>query len=552
MPDRPRTFLDYFYHWESAKPDAAYLRQPEGRRWRSYTWRQTGDEARRIAAALQDLGLGPQDRIGLISKNCAHWIIADLAIKIAGCVSVPVYPTLNADQLRQVLEHSGCKALFIGKLDSLDAVRGGVPEGILRIALPLCQDAEMLRWETLLTRYLPIAQPYRPVLTDLESIVYTSGTTAEPKGVMKTYAQTSAGIGSVLEVTRLDRIRRGRFFSYLPLNHDAERALVEGGSLINGGTVYFAESIATFAANLRAARPTIFLAVPRIWTRFRMGVLERIPQERLERLIRLPLLGALVKRRIRKALGLNDLKLAISGAAPIAAETIAWFKSLGVIICEGYGMTENSAICTINPPEAIRIGTVGKPYPGCELRIDPETQEILMRAPWVMEGYYRNPELTAQTLRGGWLHTGDMGEWTDEGYLRITGRVKDMFKTSKGEYIIPGPMERMFSSNTLIEQVCIAGYGQPQPFALVNLSDTARHLSMAEVSASLRATLEAVNAAVADYERINKVVVTETLWTVDNGLMTPTLKVRRNAIDARYRLRMEAWYNQGEDPVIWE
>ena len=250
-------------------------------------------------------------------------------------------------------------------------------------------------------------------------------------------------------------------------------------------------------------------------------------------------------------MGLNDVHLAISGAAPISPATIEWFKKLGIIICEGYGMTENSAICTVNPREDVRIGTVGMPYPGCELKIDPANGEILMKADWLMKGYYKNPEMTAQIIRDGWLHTGDMGELVD-GYLKITGRVKDMFKTSKGEYIIPVPMERMFGSNTLIEQVCIVGSGLPQPFALVNLSDHARHLDKAEVEHSLESTLEAVNGSVADYERVRHAVITQDLWTVENGLMTPTLKVRRNVMDARYRVRMAEWYETEENPVIWE
>ena len=548
--DKVYTFIEYFYHWENTKPDAVYLKQPDGGSWTDYTWKEVGSQARRIAAMIKEMNLPAQSRIALFSKNCAHWVICDIAIKMSGHVSVPFYPNLTSDQLSQLLEHSESKLLFVGKLDSMDAVEEGVPEGIRVVSFPICPGDKYEKWDDILQKYDPITDNPIPNMDDLESIVYTSGTTGVPKGVMKTYYTNAVGIKPTLKITHLDKIE-GRFLSYLPLNHDAERAIVEGGSLINGGTIYFVESLDTFIDNLKEARPTIFFGVPRIWTKFQMGVLEKIDQKKLNLLFKIPIVSGLIKRSIRKNLGLNDLEMAFSGAAPISASTLDWFEKLGVSICEGYGMTENNAICTINPKNDTRIGTVGIPYPGCELKIDPETSEILAKAEWSMKGYYKNQELTDQVIKDGWLHTGDMGE-IEDGYLKITGRVKDMFKTSKGEYIIPVPMERMFASNTLIEQVCVVGYGLPQPFALINLSDAAYHMEKGEVEERLKDTLEAVNNSVADYERINRVVITEDTWTVENGLMTPTLKVRRNVMDARYKVRMEEWYNEGEHLIIWE
>ncbi|MEM7370124.1 MAG: AMP-binding protein [Bacteroidota bacterium] len=549
-PDRKMTSLALFYKWEKEKANEVYLKQPQEGKWTDYTWKEVGDQARRIAAALQDMGIPAGSNIGLISKNCAHWIIWDVAMKIGGFVSVPFYPNLTSDQLRQVLEHSECKALFVGKLDDLDAVYNGVPEGIRRIAFPISTATGMDQWADLIQQYAPLQGDPHPELDAHETIVYTSGTTGIPKGVVKTYAAGAYASKASVQITKMDQME-GRYFSYLPLNHDAERATVAGGSLLNGGTIYFAESLDTFADNLREAKPTVFLAVPRIWAKFQMGVLEKIPQKKLDLFLKIPILSGLIKKKIKQGLGLENVIWAISGAAPISASTLNWYKKIGITITEGYGMTENSAICTINPREDVRIGTVGKPYPGCNLKIDPKTQEVLMEASWLMKGYYKNEELTNKTIIDGWLHTGDMGELVD-GFLKITGRVKDMFKTSKGEYIIPVPMERMFASNTLIEQVCIVGYGLPQPFALVNLSDVARHMDKAEVEQSLEETVEQVNASVADYEQVNKLVITQDLWTVENGLMTPTLKVRRNVMDARYKVRMESWYNEGDNPVIWE
>ena len=552
VSEKVLTSLELFYKWEKSQPHAVYLRQPLNGQWHDYTWAQVGNEARRIAAALRDMDLPPHSKIGLVSKNCARWIICDLAIKMSGHVSVPFYPNLNADQLRQLLEHSESRVLFVGKLDDTHAVYNGVPDNVRCISFPISTAEKFEKWSDLLDKYEPAAEDHIPKLDDLETIVYTSGTTGTPKGVMQKYYTNCAGNKPTLELTKFDQLKDPTFFSYLPLNHVAERALVENGSFLTGGTIYFVESLETFAANLQHARPSVFLAVPRIWTKFQMGILDKMPQEKLDRLLKIPIVSGLVKRKIQKGLGLDRAEWLISGAAPISASTIEWFKKVGIKISEGYGMTENSAVCTINPREAIRVGTVGKPYPGCELKIDPDTQELLMKADWVMDGYYKNPEATAAVIKDGWLHTGDMAEFTSEGYVKITGRVKDMFKTSKAEYVIPVPMERMFASNTLIEQVCVVGYGLPQPFALVNLSEGARHMDKAEVEESLTDTLMAVNDSVADYEKINKLVITADLWTVENGLMTPTLKVKRNVMDARYKVRMEEWYNEGEDPVIWE
>ncbi|MDX2248719.1 MAG: AMP-binding protein [Bacteroidia bacterium] len=544
------SFIELFYHWEKVKADEVYLRQPQNGKWTDYTWKEVGNQARRMATALKSMGLPPQSNIAMISKNCAHWIICDMAIKMSGHVSVPFYPNLTPDQLRQLMDHSGSKVLFVGKLDDLEVVETGVPNGVRMISFPISPAKRVEKWDDIVARHEPQTENYIPPTDDLETIIYTSGTTGEPKGVMITHGINAAVIEPILSFTQINQIE-GRFFSYLPLNHVAERALVEGGSLMNGGVIYFAESVDTFADNLREARPTIFLAVPRIWTKFQMGILEKLPQEKLDRLLRIPIISRLIKRKIKKGLGLDKAIWLVSGAAPIAYTTVEWFKQLDIHISEAYGMTENNAVCSVNHKDNIRIGTVGQIYPGCEVKIIPETSEIIMKAPWNMKGYFKNPSMTDAILKDGWLYTGDMGE-IENGFLKITGRVKDMFKTAKGEYIIPVPMERMFSSNTLIEQVCIVGYGLPQPFALVNLSEYSRHIEKAEVEESLTQTLHAVNNSVTDYEKVNRVVVTADTWTVENGLLTPTLKVRRNVMDARYKVRMEEWYNQGGEVVIWE
>lgn len=545
------SILDYFYRWEKEKPQDIYLKQPIGKKYQNYTWAKVGQEARKIVSALRDMGFEAGTHIGLSSKNCAHWIICDIALKIGGYVSVPFYPNLSAPQLRQILTHSDCKVLFVGKLDDLQAVNEGVPEGIVRISFPISEAEGFIKWDDLLEKYEPFAESPRPDPHQLETITYTSGTTGIPKGVMSSFYTGAVGIRPTLPITKLDK-EPGRFFSYLPLNHAAERGVVEAGSLINGGTIYFVESQETFAQNLKSTRPHYFMAVPRVWTKFQMGVLANLPQEKLDHLLSIPILSSFIKKKIRKALGLNNLRLAFSGAAPISASLLDWFDKLGITILEGYGMTENNAICTVTIPGDREIGTVGKPYDASELKIDPKTSEILMKAPWNMLGYYKNPELTAQTLVDGWLHTGDMGTFTEAGNLKITGRVKDMFKTAKGEYVLPVPMERMLAANTFIEQVCVIGLGQPQPFAFVNLSEKAQKIDQKAISKSLAHTLEEVNAQVADYEHLHKIIVCQTQWTVESGILTPTLKIKRQLLEAKYQPLMEKWYNKGEGKVIFE
>lgn len=550
------TVLEHFYHWEKTKPDAVYLRQPFGDSFRDYTWAEVGQQARRMAAYLRSLGLPPGSNVGLVSKNCAHWVIADLAIGMAGHVSVPFYPTLVAEQFDQVMTHSGCPVLLVGKLDNWPGMRDGVPAGVRCIAFPKEYEGspvdEMPEWYDLLANVTPQAESPVPDLDSLQTIVYTSGTTGQPKGVMITHRASAEAFRHSSEWLGLKQPSEPvRFFSYLPLCHIAERSLVESGSLVAGATVYFAESLDTFQKNLVAAKPTHFLAVPRIWTKFQMGILAKMPPEKLDRLLKIPVVSWLVKRKIKQGLGLDQARMLITGAAPMPTELIRWYERVGLNIQEAYGMTENLGAHTFSRPTHRLLGTVGQPYPGVETRIAPDTGEVQMRSPWITLGYYREPELTAGLLRDGWLCTGDMGELTPDGYLKITGRVKDMFKTSKGEYVVPAPIEFGFAANTYVEQVCVAGASLPQPIALVVLSDMGRQADRAAVAQSLAQTVQTVNPGLKHYEHLKKVVVVSEAWTVDNNLLTPTMKIKRNVVESRYQPRMERWYGR-EEVVVWE
>ena len=368
---------------------------------------------------------------------------------------------------------------------------------------------------------------------------------------MLLYSSSATVLGYAGDRLELNTGQPTRFFSYLPLCHIAERSLVESGSIASGGQVYFAESLETFSKNLQAASPTHFLAVPRIWTKLQLGILAKIPQKKLDLFLKIPILSSLVKNKIKKGLGLDKARFVLTGAAPMPAELIRWFRALGITIQEAYGMTENMGCHTLMPKDRIIDGTIGTQHPSVETRIDPITSEIQMKSPWNTPGYYKEPVMTAELLRDGWLCTGDMGEITPEGYIKITGRVKDMFKTSKGEYVVPAPIEFGFAGNNFVEQVCVAGANLPQPIALVVLSEMGTKAERDQVKQSLIDTIGAINPTVKHYEHIKKVVVMKEPWTIENEMLTPTLKIKRNVVEKTYKPHMENWYESNE-VVVWE
>lgn len=546
-----KTLLDYFYHWEATQPEKVYLRQPFGDTFRDFTWKETGSQARKMASYLQSLNLPPKSNIGLVSKNCAEWIIADLAIMMAGHVSVPFYPTLIGDQINQVLTHSGCKHLFVGKLDDWEGMKKGVPADVKCISFSTYNpDNEHVQWNAILGEYRELEGNPVPQLTDLYTIIYTSGTTGNPKGVMLTYGAFASGIYNVQHTGKLN-IENIRFFSYLPLCHIAERTIVEMASLLTGGVVYFSESLELFAKNLQVASPTHFLAVPRIWTKFHLGILAKMPQKKLDLFLKIPILNSIVKKKIRAGLGLSNAQVILTGAAPMPISLIHWYRKLGISIREAYGMTENLGAVCMMPDDNIKDGFVGKIYPNMEIKIDENTGEILTRSPWNMEGYYKEPTLTAEALDAdGWIHTGDVGVLDNENYLKITGRVKEMYKTSKGEYIAPAQIEGCFADNNFIEQICVVGQSLPQPIALLVLSEMGANQAKEVVEESLRKTLSEVNPTLKSYEKIKKIVVMNEPWTVENNKMTPTFKMKRNIIEKEYESNYESWYTS-EPKVIW-
>jgi long-subunit acyl-CoA synthetase (AMP-forming) len=556
----PKTLLHGFLRWERTTPDRLYFTQPwpDGR-VTEYTWREVGDQARRMAAYLKTLNLPPKSNIAVLGKNSAHWIIADLAIWMAGHVGVPLYPTLNTEGAAYILEHSEARLLFIGKMDGKtdgwNEIQHAIPNGLPLIGLPMCPRKDIPQWDDLIARHEPLQVVADPDPDELATIVYTSGTTGRPKGVMHSFKSIAAPCRSAEELwvaTPEDRM-----LSYLPLAHIAERAAVEVPSFIFGFQVYFANSLETFQQDLKRARPTIFFSVPRLWTKFYLAINQKLPLRKQKLLFNVPLLGKRVKKKILQELGLDHARVALTGAAPLPAPIVEWYRGLGLELLEVFGMSENCATSHSNRPGHARPGFVGVPVPGVQCRIA-ENGEIEVKSPGQMMGYYKMPEKTAEEMTAdGYFKTGDRGEIHPGGWLKVTGRVKELFKCSKGKYIAPAPIENKLNNHPTVEVVCVTGPGQPQPFALLMLSLDAQAklnqgtLRRETLAQELRDLLDQVNESVEDHERLDYAVVVKDQWTMENGFLTPTMKVRRNIIEDRYLPRADSWL-AARQALIWE
>ncbi len=542
-------------HWARERPDAIFFTQPMGDgSTQDYSFARVLDESRRMAAYLQRFNWPAGSRVAILSKNCAHWLMSDFAIWMAGHVSVPIYPTLTADSVGRVLEHAQAVACFVGKLDDWPTLQPGVPANVHAISYPLSPENQFPTWDDIVRDTAPLAPIPARDADELATLIYTSGTTGDAKGVMhpfRTFAVAPEIARGPFGVSSNDRV-----LSYLPLAHVAERAFVEANALAFGFHVYFADSLDTFVQDLVRARPTIFFSVPRLWTKFQQGVQAKLPQKRLDLLLKLPLIKRLITRKILKGLGLDAVRFAGGGASPMPPSLLDWWAALGIDIVEVYGMTENFALSHGSFPGDGRVGYVGRPWPGVACRLS-DSNEVLVKSPATMLGYFREPEKTREVMTDdGFLRTGDLGAFDEEGRLRITGRAREQFKTSKGKFVSPAPIENKLQQHDSVEACCVVGVSFPQPFALVMLplevmKAVKSNVNLKErISRSLTEHLEAVNAQIDPHERLDFLVVVGEQWTVENGLVTPTLKVKRSEIEKLYGVSFEAWARQ-KAAVLW-
>ena len=552
-----KNLLECALFWEKAEPDRMCFTQPMGGgdlNIKTWTWKEAVREARKMASYLQSLDLPERSGIALCSKNCAYWLIADLSIWMAGHVSVPIYPMLTEEMVKFTIEHSESKLLFVGKLDPVwDDMKKGVPPGIKTVAFPLAPENDYEKWDDIIEKHEPLTELAKCPSSETATIIYTSGSTGTPKGAMISFEamyRSGKGLSDFLKSHPEDRS-----ISYLPLAHCAERFVIQSQSLYAGFPLFFAESPETFLDDLKRARPTLFLSVPRLWVKFQLGVFKKVPPNKLDKLLKIPIINGIIKKKILKQLGLDHVRIAASGAAPISKDLIEWYRNLGLELLEGYGMTENFAYSHLNWPGAVRPGYVGNPYPEVQHKISDEG-EILVKSPGNMKGYFKMPDENKNVFTNdGFLRTGDLGEIDESDRLKITGRAKELFKTSKGKYVAPALIENLLSNSPVVEACFVSGNGYHQPYCVLMLSEEARETvkkgGKQLLSEKLTHLLEDVNQMLAPFEQLAFIAIANDVWSTENGFLTPTLKIKRQVLDDTYGPLADGWYKTKES-VVWQ
>ena len=540
--------------------------------WQSIDWGETAARVSALSRGLRKLGVGIGDRVAIVSENRPEWFIADLAVMAAGAISVPAYTTNTVEDLFHIFADSGARLVIVSSADLANrvvpaAVRAPETEIVVTIdATPAdAQGARMIAWDDVLElgraarddtaeRVAAIAR------TDTCCIIYTSGTGGRPKGVMLSHGAILCNCRGAYELLRpLPDFSIGGevFLSFLPLSHSYEHTAGMIFPMTIGAQIYYAQSMDRLVANMAEARPTIMTAVPRLYEiihgRIRSGVQQagglkekmfmkalELGQRRLD--AGAPLTGMaglmdrilerLVRDKVRQRFG-GRLQAFVSGGAPLNPEIGGFFLALGVRILQGYGQTESAPVISCNPVHDVRIDTVGPPLAGVEVKIA-EDGEILARGELLMQGYWNNPLATAEVLRDGWLHTGDIGEFDPDGFLRITDRKKDIIVNSGGDNLSPQRVEGMLTIEPEIAQAMVHGDRRPYLVALI-VADT-------ENGGDIGEAVRRVNAKLGNIERIRHFVIADELFTTENEMMTPSLKIRRHVIRAKYGDKLDALY----------
>ncbi|NCO45189.1 MAG: AMP-binding protein, partial [Vibrio sp.] len=522
------------------------------RKFVEYTYAEVADKALRLASALQALGAKPQDKIALISKNCAEWFICDLAMMLGDFVSVPIFPTAGADTIEYCLTHSETKIVIVGKLDNGQAtqqVLSHLPD-IISIALPYDSAPTCDHLFTKLIEHYPPSTE-RTVHHDnkLMSLVYTSGTSGLPKGAMLTYGAFSWSAQQLINHIGIQE--NDRLFSYLPLAHITERVYIFGSSIMGGVQTAFPESLDTFIEDVKMQRPTLFISVPRLWTLFQQRIQDKLPQKKLNFLLKIPFVSTLIKKKLADGLGLDQARVLGCGSAPVSPALLEWYHQIGLNITEAWGMTESFAYSTLNYPfRADKLGSVGRAGPGIELKIANNDHEIMVRGQGLFSGYYKNDIATQESFdKEGWLHTGDIGFIDAEGYLTIQGRKKDTFKTAKGKFVAPVPIENKLFEYTRVEMMCLIGLGLPATILLV-VPHNFPHFDRVRYERTTQKVIKRMNEELESHEQIKGVLMIKEPWSIENGVLTPTLKIKRHVLEQKYHEMGHNW-PKGQ-LVVWE
>jgi len=532
MSDGPLydTLIEYLEHWATTSPDDTWLRDRHGDDIRDWSWGQVREQVHALAAWQEQHFGGNGAKVGILSRNCAHWFMADLGSMAAGNVVIPMFTTLPGETAQYVMDFTDMQLLFVGQTENWDQVSQVLPEGITLVTLPGAQvDQPHLAWDDIVTPHIGERPSYQCKPDDLTSIVFTSGTTGVPKGVMQSHASN---------ITPIDRFKhafalpdRSRYFSYLPLSHIAERQIVEGSSLMNGGVVYFNENLLTILRDLPDCRPHLMFGPPRVWEQLQQVIIGHFGgQEAVEKALADDKEGT--GKQVRDMLGLDDAIYLLTAAAPTPPALIDWYGQFGLVLMEGFGQTEAMGLIA-NTKEDRRIGSIGRPIGEVEVKLSDE-DELLVKAGGLSAGYYKMPEKTAETFQDGWVHTGDKARIDEEGFIFLTGRVKDYFKTIQGKFVAPTPIENEFSKNPHTEQICLLGRGYSKTVMVCVLSGIAQQSDRDKVEEDLREVATKVNDEVDKHARIGAVIIATEPWTIDNSMLTPTLKIRRERIEGQF------------------
>ena len=588
------TIADLPFHVLGRFQKAQHVGRSMGGNVEAFSSKGLFERIRDVSLGLGLLGIRSGDRVAIISESRPEWLIADLAILALGGVTVPIYPTLNGAQARYILADSGARAVIVStklQLDKIQEVRHLLPaiESIVVVdadAGTAAASPSVLAFHTVAERGhsrmavewgagREFQQAARAVAPDqLATIIYTSGTTGEPKGVMLSHANLVANLKGAANVLNVDDDDVA--LSFLPLSHAFER-MVAYVYLLCGVTIVFAESFETVGRDMAVVRPTVLTGVPRAYEKLHTRILEKgqaapglkgtlfrwavkvanaLGHAQLQgkspsllTTLQAPLAERLVFTKIRDALG-GRVRYLVSGSAPLSVEIAEFFKGVGLNVIEGYGLTETAPILTVNPPDAPRAGSVGRVLPDVELRIA-EDGEILARGPNIMSGYYNKPAATADALKDGWFHTGDIGTLDDAGYLRITDRKKDLLVTSGGKKIAPQPIEATLKRSPIVSEAVLLGDRRKFAAALIvpefgalerRLKDLGRPpgsreelVARPDVVALYQEIVDALNRELSQFERIKKIALLATEFTIQSGELTPTLKVKRKVVEEKWK-----------------
>ena len=591
----PQTIIDLFEEAVNRKsrPDALQVKREDG--FHPLSSAEVRSQVQGVVAGLMNLGVEPGDRIALLSENRPEWLVSDIAILSAGAINVPIYPTLPAAQIEGLLNDAGVKTIILSTPEQLEKIReiqSRVPSLQTMVVMDLEEpDSEGLlsfdtlrvngksAWQSDPARYQEARNRVRS--EDVATIIYTSGTTGSPKGVMLSHANIVANVLGLFQIFHFDETDSA--LSFLPLSHIFERT-ADYLLFYCGVSIAYAESIETVPVNMQEIRPTVVASVPRFFekvhdrveesrklssglkrrlTDWAFGVGRRYTRHVLDGTHppvglawQRSLASKIVYAKLQQRLG-GRLRFFFSGGAPLDARLGEFFLSVGIQILEGYGLTETSPVIAVNRQNRFRFGTVGPALPGVEVKIA-EDGEILTRGPSVMLGYYRKPEETQQALHGGWFHTGDIGHMDEDGFLNITDRKKDLIVTAGGKNVAPQPIERLLKASPVLLNAVVLGDKRPYLCALVvpnpeTITDHAREqglsigsygelLQSPRIRDFLMNAVEKSTAGLASFEKVRKVIPVEKDFSIEDGELTPTLKVKRRIVEKRFKNEIEALY----------